>query len=104
MVPSAIVSGMSGSVRCASGQGRRMGQPHYRVAADLAIALPNVGPVDVLFQPQKDSQSALVCTEGQQNFVTFMECRTDRLIVHHVWLTPSSGSCLTRILRAELGL
>src|SRR5712692_11876060 len=54
------------------------------MAADVAIALPDVRPVDVLFQPEKNAQRARVGALGQHDFVTFAECRTSRSGAHHV--------------------
>ena len=64
-----------------------MGQPYHRVAADVAIALRDVRPVDVLFQPEKNAQSALVCALGQHDFVTFAEYGpAGRVLIMFVYL------------------
>src|SRR5260370_12015609 len=66
-----------------------MSEPGHRVAADGAIAFRDVRPLDVLAQPEKNARGALVCTIGQHDFVTFLECRTSRFSAHHVCLPPS---------------
>src|ERR1017187_79313 len=72
-----------------------MGEPCHRMAADAAIALGDIRPVDVLFQPEKDTRSALVCALGQHDLVTFAECRTNRSGAQHVRLPPSFGGSST---------
>src|SRR5579884_3827745 len=65
-----------------------MGQPDHRVAADGTIAFPNVRPVAVLLQVEKNAQSALIRAPGQHDFVTFTEPRSSRLCAHHVRVPP----------------
>src|SRR5260370_34693251 len=84
MLPALIVSAMAPSVQGTRDGARRMSQPYHRVAADVAIALVNVRPGDVLFQPDKNAQRARVGALGQHDFVTFAECRTSRSGAHHV--------------------
>jgi hypothetical protein len=43
------------------------------VAADAAIALRDIRPVDVLSQMKKDAKGALVGAFGQHHFVTLTE-------------------------------
>ena len=65
-----------------------MGEPRHRVAADAAVALRDVRPVDVLSQPEKNTRSALVCAFGQHDFVSLAECRNSRMWAYHVRVTP----------------
>src|SRR4051794_23980549 len=77
MLPAVIVSIILGSVPGNGSGGRGMRQPFHGMAADLAVALRDIGPLGVLLQMEKDAQGAWVGSEGQHDFVTFAE----RLIV-----------------------
>src|ERR1044071_132696 len=61
-----------------------MAQPSHRVAADGAIALRNVRPVDVFSEPHKNAQSTLVCAVGQHDLISFVEYSANRFLADHV--------------------
>src|ERR1017187_5744162 len=76
----------SRSVRGTVNFGAGVGEPCHRVAADGAIALRDVRPVDVVPQTEKNSQGALVGAIGQYDFIAFVEYRRRGLIAHHIRL------------------
>src|SRR6476469_9084326 len=61
-----------------------MVQPSHRVAADVAIALRDVSPVDVRLETDKNTHDSLVCAAAQHDLVTFPEDSTNRFMEHHV--------------------
>jgi len=61
------------SVQGTSDGGSGMGEPGDGVAADAAIALGNVRPVDVLSQPEEHTWSFLVCAPGRRHLFTLAE-------------------------------
>src|ERR1051326_2168577 len=75
-----------------------MDKPHYRMAADTAVALGDIGPVGVLFQPEKYTWRALVCTIGKHNLVTFTESGIHKSNAVHVGL----GSKLRFVYKPRL--
>jgi hypothetical protein len=60
-----------------------MGQPYYGVATDHTISLPNICPVGVLSQVEKNAQRAPICAIGQHDLFTFTECGVNRHSAHH---------------------
>src|SRR5439155_16919688 len=84
MLPAVIGSFMAASLHETRARVRGMSQPYQRVTADLAITLPNVRPVDVLFQPEKNAQRAWVGALGEHDFVTFAECTASMSSAHHI--------------------
>src|SRR5689334_11020013 len=81
MSPTVIRSCMA-SLRRLRDRTRGMSEPDHRVAAGGAIAFPDVRPVGVLFEVEKNAQSALIGALRQHDFVTFPECRISRFDAH----------------------
>lgn len=50
-----------------------MREPRYRMITNSAGLLPNMRPVDVLVETQKNPWRALIRSLGQHDFVTFVK-------------------------------
>src|SRR5689334_12537190 len=59
-----------------------MGQPCHGVAASGGIALRDIGPVDVLSEPNKYTGGSLVGALGQHDLVAFAEYSCSKFITH----------------------
>src|SRR5579871_1562447 len=81
--PTVIRSRMASHLRTRD-RARVMSQPDHRVAADVAIAFPDIRPVGVFLQVEKNAQSALIRALSQHDFVTFTKPITGRLSARHV--------------------
>src|SRR5690242_13295224 len=68
-----------------------MGQPCHGVAASGGIALRDIGPVDVLSEPNKYTGGSLVGALGQHDLVAFAEYSCSNFITH--LLATSSSFC-----------
>lgn len=61
-----------------------VGKPNHRMAASLAVAFSQLGPLNIIFKPDKHAGRTLISTLSQYYLVSWTEFRNFRCRMRHL--------------------